>query len=76
MELVTRAGCHLCDVARALLAAEARLRPLAVDLVDVDGDPELLRLYDLRVPVVRVGGRELCEGVITPLGLRAALEAA
>jgi glutaredoxin len=69
IELVTRRGCHLCD------AALAALRELAVepDQRDVDADPELLRLYDFRVPVVLLDGRVIGEGRVDREGLRRAL---
>lgn len=76
VELITRSGCHLCDVALVMLRAEAERRPLRIVLRDVDADPDLLRRYDLRVPVVRSGGRELCEGMIMPLRLRTVLDEA
>ena len=58
LRLLTRAGCHLCDVAAETLTrigAEAGLRPEAVD---VDLDPELQAEYGDRVPVVLLDGRE------------------
>ena len=57
-ELVTRAGCHLCD------EAAAALRELGVEFseVDVDADPELQRLYDFRVPVLLGEGAVVAEG--------------
>ena len=58
LQLLTRAGCHLCDVAAETLArigAEAGLEPQAVD---VDADPELQAEYGDRVPVVLLDGRE------------------
>jgi len=58
LQLLVRAGCHLCDVAAAALgpvAAEAGLEPAAVD---VDADPELQAEYGDRVPVVLLDGRE------------------
>ena len=36
--LYTRAGCHLCDDAKAILE---RHRLLIVEPVDIDADPEL-----------------------------------
>ena len=57
-----------------MLRSEAARRPLRILVSDVDEDPEMLRQYDLRVPVVRSGGRELCEGMIMPLQLRAAID--
>src|SRR2546426_253539 len=58
VDLVTRAGCHLCDEALAELRAlgvEPRLR-------DVDGDPVLFTQFDFRVPVILVEGRVVGEG--------------
>jgi len=54
------------------------LHQLAVtfELRDVDADPELLRLYDFRVPVILVDGRMAAEGRITPAGLKRALPGA
>jgi glutaredoxin len=70
VELVTRAGCHLCEDALALL------RELGVDprLRDVDADAELFRLYDFRVPVVLVGGHVVGEGRLDRRALRRALQ--
>ena len=73
VELLTRQPCGLCDKARAALDAVARDLPLEVEPRDVDADPALLREFDWRVPVVRVAGRVVCEGVVTEDGLRAAL---
>ena len=58
LQLLTRSGCHLCEVAAETLgrlAAEAGLVP---QLVDVDGDDELRAEYGDRVPVVLLDGRE------------------
>lgn len=56
--LITRRGCHLCEV------AEATLRRLRDELgfgyseADVDAGPELRAEYSDRVPVVMIDGRE------------------
>jgi glutaredoxin len=58
LQLLTRAGCHLCEIAEETLdrvAAEAGLTPVAVD---VDADPELRAEYGDRVPVVLLDGVE------------------
>jgi ribosomal protein S18 acetylase RimI-like enzyme len=65
VDLVTRAGCHLCEEALAELRAlgiEARLR-------DVDADPALFAQFDFRVPVVLVGERVVGEGRLDPTAL-------
>lgn len=68
-ELVTRAGCHLCEE-----AADA-LRDLGVEFqeTDVDADAELQRLYDFRVPVLLGAGAVVAEGKLDGDRLRAAL---
>jgi glutaredoxin len=58
LQLLTRAGCHLCVAAEETLTrigAEVGLVPV---LVDVDTDDELRAEYGDRVPVVLVDGRE------------------
>ena len=58
LQLLTRAGCHLCEIAGETvtrLAAEAGLVP---GFVDVDTDDELRAEYGDRVPVVLLDGRE------------------
>jgi len=47
--LYTRAGCHLCEIAAAMLeAAGLDWRP-----ADIEGDSGLERVYGARVPVLR-----------------------
>jgi hypothetical protein len=58
LQLLTRAGCHLCETAAETvhrIGAEAGLVP---ELVDVDGDPQLRGEFGDRVPVVLLDGRE------------------
>ena len=56
--LITRTGCHLCQV------AEATLRRLAGELgfgyseLDVDADPARRAEYSDRVPVILIDGKE------------------
>jgi hypothetical protein len=52
--LFTRANCHLCDLAAAMLdRAGLRWQP-----IDIDGDPDLSRRYGIHVPVVRQAASE------------------
>jgi glutaredoxin len=58
LRLLTRSGCHLCEVAEETLqriGAEAGIVPEAVD---VDADPDLQAEFGDRVPVVLLDGRE------------------
>ena len=47
----TRRGCHLCEIAEAVLRTEQARRPFILDVFDIDTDPELADLYGLLVPV-------------------------
>jgi glutaredoxin len=67
--LVTRQGCHLCAQALDLLR-ELSPHP---EILDVDSDDELYRLYDWRVPVVLADGVVVAEGNIDRDRLRQAL---
>ena len=51
--LYTRNECHLCDEAKS--AIMRHFPDLAIEEVDVDGDPELVRLYGEEVPVGFLG---------------------
>jgi glutaredoxin len=54
LTLISRAGCHLCEVAEQTLDRIGE--PWAK--VDVDGSVELQRDYGDRVPVLLLDGRE------------------
>jgi hypothetical protein len=49
------------------MEAALSLRGAAFDIFNVDADPELVRRYGLRVPVLTdPQGRELCNGRLDP----------
>lgn len=57
--LYSRSWCHLCEDMLAALRAFPIGEAHAIDVLDVDADPELLALYDELVPVLvaqREGG--------------------
>jgi len=56
--LITRVGCHLCDVAKEAMDRVAAATGESWREVDVDGDPDLRDEYSDRVPVVLLDGRE------------------
>ena len=59
--LYGKAGCHLCDEARVVLAELRERRTFELEEVDVSMDPVLHRRYGERIPVVAVDGEELFE---------------
>jgi glutaredoxin len=56
--LYTRAGCHLCEEAKQVLAAARRRAEFAYEERDIDADAELRRLYNDEVPVIAIDGRK------------------
>jgi glutaredoxin len=69
--LYGRAGCHLCDDARAVLQRIGH----PFEEVDIEADDELLRRYLERIPVVALDGEELFDYFVDEGALRARLEA-
>jgi hypothetical protein len=59
--LYGKAGCHLCDQARAEVEAVRERRPFELTEVDVSLDPVLHARYGERIPVLVVAGREAFE---------------
>ena len=69
-----RERCHLCDAMRKALAAYNRNHePVEWREVDIDRDPELIRRYDARVPVLCHGDTEICHFFFDESALAAAL---
>jgi glutaredoxin len=77
VRLLTRAGCHLCDDARAVVEAVCAETGDAYEEVDLDAasrdDPALLRRYTDEVPVTFVDGAQHDYWRVDPARLRAAL---
>ena len=58
LEIVSRAGCHLCERTAVALGPVAERHGASLVLLDVDADPELAGYSDA-VPVVRIDGVEV-----------------
>lgn len=71
--LYGRAGCHLCDDARAVIEAVCAELGESFAEVDVDDDPALLDRYAEEIPVTLVDGRQHDFWRVDPDRLRAAL---
>jgi glutaredoxin len=71
--LYTRADCHLCDEAGAVIEAVTSELGASWRAVDVDADPEDRAEYGDLVPVVLVDGVVLAYYRVEPDRLRSAL---
>jgi glutaredoxin-like protein DUF836 len=73
LTLYGKAGCHLCQEARAVVEAVAAGRPLEIREVDVSLDPALNARYGERVPVLAIDGEEVFELGVSEDELRSEL---
>ncbi len=73
--LMTRQQCHLCDDAIATLLRFQDALP-AIEIVDIDTDPQLVRLFGESVPVVEIDGRVRFRGAVQPALLKRLIDAA
>jgi glutaredoxin len=71
--LYTRPGCHLCDDARAVVAAVCSELGESYAEVDIDGSERLTRAYGEEIPVTLVDGRQHDYWRVDPDRLRRAL---
>jgi glutaredoxin len=56
--LYTRAGCHLCDLAKQNLEAARRRADFEMEEIDIDSDAALRETYNDEVPVVAINGKK------------------
>jgi glutaredoxin len=60
----TKAGCHLCEVARDMLDDIAALTEFALTEIDIRSNNELFEQYRYRIPVIIINGETVLEGRI------------
>ncbi len=62
-------GCHLCDVAKAVLHEHRAALGYTLREVDISGDDELEARYRAELPVVWVAGRKAFKYRVDPVEL-------
>lgn len=72
--LYGKPGCHLCDEARAVVAAVRAEREFSLEEVDITLDPALYARYGERIPVIAVDGVEVFEFHVEAAALHSALD--
>jgi glutaredoxin len=58
--LYVRRDCHLCTEMREELEQIREDLDITLELVDIDADPDLVRRYGHKVPVLVAGDYEIC----------------
>lgn len=71
--LYTRAGCHLCDDARAVVERVCADLGEGFEEIDIDADPDLRERFGDEVPVTFVDGKQHDFWRVSEERLRAAL---
>jgi len=66
-------GCHLCSRALEVVDDVRRQTQFELELVDIEGDPELEARYREFLPVIEVDGVRAFTYVVTADGLRGVL---
>ena len=71
----TRAGCPLCDKALHQVEPLAKRYGVAVEIIDIDLDLDLLERYNDRVPVIKdADGSVIDEGIVDTSVLSAGIK--
>lgn len=64
LTIYTRAGCHLCDRAKAVLLRCRQHVAFDLRVVDITSDPDLLARYGEDIPVILMDGTEIARHVV------------
>jgi glutaredoxin len=57
VEIYSKADCHLCEEAKAVLERVRRRVPFELREIDIETDPTLRARYKYSIPVVAIDGR-------------------
>jgi glutaredoxin len=77
MAMVTvysRHGCHLCEDAVNILERLQEELNFEIEIIYIDGNPELEKLYGEQVPVTHIGGEHHDFWRVDPVKFRSSLE--
>ena len=75
LTVYSRQGCHLCEILIEELLLLVRDRA-QLDVQDIDSRPDWVAEYGVRVPVVELDGRCLCQYQLDREAVSAALDEA
>ena len=57
--IYSKPGCHLCEEAKAAIQAAGCDEEYALEEINIETDPELLRRYRFEIPVITINGVEV-----------------
>lgn len=74
LTIYIRSGCHLCEDMLQELNLRQNALGFRLQIVDIDGKPELESLYGTKVPVLTHAGLELCHYFLDEVALNQCFE--
>jgi glutaredoxin len=72
--IYSRNGCHLCDDAFNTLESMREELNIEIDVIDIDQNAELVKLYSDQVPVIHIDGIHHDFYKVDPVRFRSSLE--
>ncbi len=72
--IYSRDGCHLCDDAINTLESLREELNFEIDVIDIDQNAELVKLYSDQVPVIHIDGIHHDFYKVDPVRFRSSLE--
>ena len=72
--IYSRQGCHLCDDAFNALESMREELNFEIDVIDIDENAELVKLYSDQVPVIHIDGIHHDFYKVDPVRFRSSLE--
>ena len=70
-----RENCHLCESMRLALMKLKKSVEFNWVEIDIDRDTDLIRKYEILIPVLSLDGKEICHHFIDEKAIRRLLEA-
>ena len=70
----SRHGCHLCEDAVKILEGLREELAFEIEIIYIDGNPELEKLYGEQVPVTQIDGEHHDFWRVDPVRFRSSLE--
>ena len=70
----SRHGCHLCENAVNILEGLREELEFTIEIIYIDGEPELEKLYGEQVPVIHINGEHHDFWRVDPERFRSSLE--
>jgi glutaredoxin len=72
--IYSRQGCHLCEDAHATLESLREELNFEIEVINIDNDAELIKLYSDQVPVIHIDGEHHDFYKVDPTRFRSSLE--